>query len=175
MSIATRGGDDGSTALMYGRRVPKDHPRVRAYGAVDELTAALGLVRAALGGRDPAGFVESVQRDLIPLMAELAVDDADRGRFEKSKLPRLGPEALERLDAKVEELEAGGGAFTGWAIPGANEPGARLELARTVCRRAERELAALAAAGSTPGEHAGPFLNRLADVLWLLARQTEKD
>ncbi len=174
MSIATRTGDDGSTALLYGRRVPKDHPRVRAYGAVDELTAALGLARVVLAARS-AAFVEEVQHDLIPLMTELAVDGADRARFGKSKLPRLGPEAPERLDAKVEELEASAGAFEGWAIPGANEPSARLELARAVCRRAERELASLASSGEFVSPHARAYLNRLADLLWLLARQAEKE
>lgn len=174
MTIATRTGDDGSTSLLYGRRVPKNHPRVTAYGAVDELTTLLGLARVTLGGGTGASFLEAVQRDLIDLMAELAVADEDRARFESSNLSRIGTSELARLDAKIEELEAETGGFKGWVLPGANEPSARLEQARAVCRRAEREVAGVVAGGNAVSAEVRAYLNRLADVLWLLAREAER-
>ena len=172
-SIATRTGDDGTTALLYGQRVPKDHPQVEAVGAFDELNAALGAAKAA--DTDPArrAALEHIQRDLVALMGELACAEADAARYLDSKFPKITDADLTRLDAAVAALEARGLKFDGWATPGANPRAAALDVARAIARRAERRLVALA----TPGRTVRPLLlrytNRLADVLWLLAREAE--
>lgn len=173
MSIATRTGDDGSTALLYGRRVSKTHPRVQAYGTADELNAALGFARATAGDAWVREALLATQQELVGLMGELAVDDLDRERFLKSKLARLDEPHLARLDAAVAALEARKISFNAWATPGATLHAAALDLARTVCRRTERGIVALAEGGATVNPLALRYLNRLSDVLWLLARLDE--
>ncbi len=170
MSIATRTGDDGTTGLMFNRRVPKNHPRIVANGAVDELNAALGLARASAGEVSVAAILFAEQKCLVGLMAELATDDADRLRLLASKLQRLLPEDLARVDALVASLEEGKPAPSGWDTPGANLHHAQLHLARAICRRAERECVALRATGAQVPDLILQYLNRLADALWLLAQ-----
>ena len=170
MSIATRTGDDGTTGLMFNRRVPKDHPRIVANGAVDELNAALGLARASAHDVGVAAILFAEQKCLVGLMAELATDDADRPRLMASKFQRLLPEDLARVDALVASLEAGRATPGGWDTPGANPHHAHLHLARAICRRAERECVALRAAGMQVPDLVLQYLNRLADALWLLAQ-----
>lgn len=169
MSIATRTGDDGTTALMFNRRAPKTHPRIVAAGMVDELNAALGLARASTKNVKTAVILFAEQKCLVGLMGELATDDADRARFLESKLQRLLPEDLARLDAVVAELEAKLPPATDWDTPGENLAHAHLHLARVTCRRAERECVALRAAGAYVSDLILQYLNRLSDTLWLLA------
>ncbi|MEZ5276588.1 MAG: cob(I)yrinic acid a,c-diamide adenosyltransferase [Opitutaceae bacterium] len=173
MSIATRTGDLGTTALMYGRRVPKSHPRVEAYGTVDELNAALGFVRATADDPWVRELIEATQHELIGLMGELAVADEDRQRYEDSKYERTRPGHLDRLDALVVRLEGENIRFEGWATPGASLHAAALDLARTTCRRSERRIWGLEESGSPVNPLALKYLNRLSDVLWLLARRDE--
>jgi cob(I)alamin adenosyltransferase len=173
MSIATRTGDDGTTALMYGRRVSKAHPRVAAYGTADELNSALGVVRASADDPWVKDVVLATQKELVGLMGELAVDDADRERYLKSKLARLEEPHLQRLDDAVANVEARKITFEGWATPGATMHAASLDMARTVCRRTERAIVALAEAGSALNPIVLRYLNRLSDLLWLLARLDE--
>ncbi|TVR50510.1 MAG: cob(I)yrinic acid a,c-diamide adenosyltransferase [Puniceicoccaceae bacterium] len=173
MSIVTRTGDDGTTALLFGRRLSKNHPRVRAYGMVDELGAALGLCRAHGTAREWQDLLAAVQQTLVGLMGELAVADEDRERFLASKLQRLSQEDLERLDAAAVELEAVVGPFRGWVFPGATIEGAQCDFARTVCRRCERALVELQENGGLLPELALAYLNRLSDVLWLLGRRAD--
>jgi cob(I)alamin adenosyltransferase len=173
MSIVTRRGDHGVTSLLFGKQVAKSHPRIAAVGAVDELNSAIGLARA--GGASPAAvqLLADVQADLIALMGEVSVLPGDEGRYGQSGFARLTRAALERLDVAAARLEAGLGApGEGWATPGAcgGRAGAALDFARSVCRRAEREVWAI----DPPPELPGAYLNRLADVLWLLARSEEK-
>ncbi len=175
MSIATRTGDSGTTALMYNRRVPKCHPRVEACGAVDELNAALGLARALLGPGAAQDLISGVQRDLIGLMGELATASEDLPRYVTDGFPQLGPDWTARLDAQVQRLEAAGARFEGWATPGATLAAASLDLARTVARRAERAVCALRAANESINPEVLCYLNRLSDLLWLLARVAEQD
>jgi cob(I)alamin adenosyltransferase len=170
MSIATRTGDDGTTSLLYGRRVGKNDPRVEACGAVDELNAALGLARAQ-GGPGLAGDeILAVQKELVKLMGELAVAPEDFARYRADdRFAKLAEPALARLDRLVAQLEAKKLNFDGWATPGANLVSATLDLSRTICRRAERRVLDL-------GGESGlivRYLNRLSDVLWLFARQAE--
>jgi cob(I)alamin adenosyltransferase len=169
MSIATRTGDDGATALMFNRRVPKNHPRVVAGGAVDELSAALGLARASAADIAVAAILFAEQKCLVGLMAELATADADRPRLLESKLQRLQAEDLARLDALVADLEARKTPARGWDTPGESAHHAHLHLARAICRRAERETVALRATGAHVPDLVLQYLNRLSDALWLLA------
>jgi cob(I)alamin adenosyltransferase len=175
MSIATKTGDGGTTALMYHRRVSKRDPRVEAYGAVDELNAALGMARASAS--DPAlrRRLETIQKDLVVLMGELATHSDDLPRYAKDGYPVVTPALTAKMDAIVQEIEARQTVFKGWSTPGANMASATLELARTVCRRAERRACALQEAGALKNAEIIVYMNRLSDALWLMARQAEHD
>ena len=172
-SIATRTGDDGTTSLLYGQRVAKDHPQIEAVGALDELNAALGFAKATQpAGRDKAEL-ERVQQELVALMGEIACAEADAERYAKSKFAKIDDEALARIDAAVAALEARNLRFDGWATPGANLHAAALDLARTAARRAERRVTGLAAHGRSIRPVLLRYLNRVSDMLWLLAREAE--
>jgi len=173
MSIATKTGDGGSTGLMYHRRVSKCHPRVEAYGAVDELNAALGLARASAPSPAQNSRLEGIQKDLVVLMGELATQAEDLPRYVKDGYAVVTGELTAKLDLVVREIEARKIAFKGWATPGANQAAATLDLARTACRRAERRVCALQEAGQLQNREIIIYLNRLSDVLWLMARQAE--
>jgi cob(I)alamin adenosyltransferase len=174
VSIATRTGDDGTTGLLYGQRVPKDHPQIEAVGACDELNVALGA--AKLGVADPAtrGLLEDAQRALVALMGELACAESDAARYAESKFAKVGEGDVRRLDAAVAAVEAEGVKADGWATPGANPLASAYDQARVVARRAERRLAALPAQGRSVRPAMRQYLNRLSDLLWLLARRAEK-
>ena len=173
MSIATRTGDDGTTALMYKRRLRKHHPRVEAYGTVDELNSALGLARATAEADFVKGVLLKTQNDLVILMGELATHSDDFAQFEKDGFEHVTPEMTKRLDDAVAEIESQSITFKGWATPGHNQHSAALDVARTVCRRSERRVCELAEKESVPNREIVVYLNRLADLLWLLARWVE--
>ena len=173
MSIVTKTGDYGTTALMFNRRVSKCDARVEAYGTVDELNAALGLARASVPDAVLSEQLQSIQQDLILLMGELATAPEDLPRLAQSGLRQTSPTMTARLDGWVREVEAKQISFSGWALPGGNLPGAALDLARTVCRRAERRVCALHEAKQLANPEAIVYLNRLSDLLWLFARQSE--
>lgn len=172
-SISTRTGDQGTTSLLYGQRVPKTHPQIEAVGAFDELNAALGLAKAT--GLPPArhATLERLQKELVALMGEIVCAEADAERYATSKFPCLDQAAVDRLDAEVAALEAAGLRFDGWATPGANAPAAALDQARTLARRAERRLHALPDHGRRVRPLVAAYVNRAADLLWLLAREAE--
>ncbi len=162
--IYTRAGDAGETSLGDGSRVAKSDPRIEAYGTVDELNSALGL---ALAGGLPGEFqpwLEEIQNDLFDLGADLSVPLA--GARERLRVTAAQVERLERLCDRVNErLDP----LKSFVLPGGGEAAARLHLARTICRRAEREAVALAeAADVNPAALA--YLNRLSDLLFILAR-----
>ncbi len=172
-SIATRTGDDGTTSLLYGQRVPKDHPQVEAVGTLDELNAALGLAKASRpSGRD-AGELERIQQELVALMGEISCAEADTARHAASKFVRLDDAALARVDAAVAAIEARQPKFDGWATPGATLHAAALDLARTAARRAERRLVGLATQGRSLRPLLLHYINRVSDLLWLMAREAE--
>lgn len=173
MSIVTKTGDDGGTALMYGRRVPKNHPRVETYGTVDELNAALGLARATTDKNVIHENLLAIQKDLVVLMGELAVMPEDLLRYAKDGYSVVTPALTVKLDALVREIEAQAVSLKGWATPGATLNSAALDMARTVCRRAERHACALKEAGELKNTEIVIYLNRLSDLLWLMARQVE--
>ena len=167
MKIYTRSGDEGDTGLFGGGRVPKDHPRVAAYGDVDELNSALGLVRATL----PPLFDEllaSVQRDLFAMGGQLATPDPERvtRALEKAALSedRVGEleRAIDTADVELAPLKA-------FVLPGGTPKAATLHVARTVCRRAERSVVRLAREAEVHPDFVA-YLNRLSDLLFTLAR-----
>jgi cob(I)alamin adenosyltransferase len=173
-SIATRTGDDGTTSLLYGQRVPKDHPQIEAVGAYDELNVALGAVKPLLADAASRTLVHGLQNNLVALMGEVACAETDAARYAASKFAKISAADVTALDAAVAALEARGLKFDGWATPGANALGAAFDTARGVARRAERRLCALPAHGRTVRPELRQFTNRLADLLWLLARQAEQ-
>lgn len=173
MSIATRTGDNGSTGLMYNRRVSKCHPRVEAYGSVDELNTALGTARATAEHPFVRDHLLVVQKDLVILMGELATLPEDLDRYVKGGFQLVEPSLTTKLDALVQEIEAQNVSFKGWATPGATVNAAALDVARTTCRRAERRCCALHEAGQLHNAEILIYLNRLSDTLWLLARWVE--
>jgi cob(I)alamin adenosyltransferase len=174
VSIATRTGDEGTTGLLYGQRVPKDHPQIEAVGACDELNVALGAAKVLGPGAAAHALLEEVQRALVALMGELACAEADAARYAESKFSKVGEGEVRRLDAAVAALEAGGISAEGWATPGANPLASAFDQARVAARRAERRLTGLTAHGRSVRPVARQFLNRLSDLLWLLARQAEQ-
>jgi cob(I)alamin adenosyltransferase len=170
MSIVTKTGDQGETSLMYGRRVSKKDPRVEAYGAVDELTAALGLARAACNNNFVTEQIFAAQKELIDVMGELATSPEDRQRYLKDGFHVTDAKMVDRIGAVIVDLEKGDSLYPkDWVIPGANAISAALDFARTTCRRAERRVATL----NDPNPEILRFLNRLSDLCWLLARVME--
>lgn len=171
MSISTGTGDDGSTGLMFNRRVLKSSLRVEAYGTVDELNAHLGVARASLEG-EVGSLLLAIQKNLVVLMGELAVAEEDAERYRASAHPKMSDGMLGILDEAVKGIESRSVRFEGWATPGGTLAAAHLDVARTVCRRAEREVVRLGEGGAV-----NPliirYLNRLADLLWLMAREEE--
>lgn len=172
-SIVTRTGDAGTTGLMYNRRVPKSHPRVEAYGGVDELNAALGLARASTEDRFLSESLLGIQKQLVIVMGELATGVEDLDRYVRDGFQLVTAAQVTVLDDLVRTLESWKISFSGWATPGANRSAATLDVARTTCRRAERHVVALHEAGDLRNTEILVFLNRLSDLLWLMARWAE--
>lgn len=167
--IYTREGDDGTTGLFYGGRVPKDSELPRAYGAVDEAQSVIGLVRVAAGhGSEVDSIVVPIMRDLWVLMAELATLPENRSKLVDGKT-RVTAEMVEKLEHMIDSLDERFVPPTDFVVPGQNKVSALLDVGRTVARRAERH--SLAAA--PPPSQACPYLNRLSDLLWTLARWQE--
>lgn len=162
------------TGLMYGRRVPKNHPRVEACGAIDELNAALGLARATATANFIGENLLWIQKSLVDVMGEVGVLTEDRPRYAQAGYALVQPELTAKLEGLVAEIEAQQISFHGWATPGANVNSAALDVARTACRRAERRVFDLQSTGELANAEILIFLNRLSDLLWLFARWAEK-
>jgi cob(I)alamin adenosyltransferase len=173
-SIATKKGDDGTTGLLYGQRVSKDHPQVEAVGAYDELNAAIGFAKSVCTSAARRLILEQIQRDLVNMMGEIACAESDVPRYVESSFKKIGDAELARVDAAISSLEASNISFDGWATPGANLPSAALELARTTARRAERRLVSLSRCGRVVRPLLHQYANRIADLLWLMARDAER-
>lgn len=178
MSIATRTGDDGTTGLLYGQRVSKDHPQIETVGCFDELNVALGAIRPLLDSSERDGairaWIVAIQQNLIALMGEVACADMDSARYTASSFVKIAEADVARIDAVISELEARGLKAAGWATPGANARAIAFDAARVVARRAERRLASLPSRGRSVRPVARQFINRLSDALWLLAREAEQ-
>jgi cob(I)alamin adenosyltransferase len=166
------------TSLLYGQRVPKDHPQIEAVGAFDELNVAIGAVKPHLRddqrGLAIRALLVAVQKNLIALMGELACAPQDDARYTASKFEKLAAEDVRRLDEALNALEQRGLKFEGWATPGSNQTAAAFDLARATARRAERRLTALPQLGRPIRPELRQFINRLSDLLWLLAREAEQ-
>lgn len=164
--VYTRAGDDGTTGLLFGGRVGKDSELPRAYGAVDEAQAILGLARAEAGkGSELDDILIHICRDLWVLMAELATLPANRHKLVDEKTRVTAP-MVEKLEHMIDFLDERFEPPTDFVVPGQNKVAALLDVGRTVARRAERH----AIAAAPPPSQAGPYLNRLSDLLWTLAR-----
>jgi len=171
VSISTKRGDDGTTGLLYGGRVRKDSTRIETNGAVDEAQAALGLARAEVRGSKLDDELADLERGLWVLMAELATAPRNRTKLAPGVTLVTG-EMVEALDRRVHDLEAAGAVPSEFVVPGQSRASAALDLARTAVRRAERLAVAL---GLDEGSQVVPYLNRLSDLCWLLARSEEQD
>ncbi len=182
--VATGRGDDGTTGLLYGGpRIAKDDPRTEAYGTVDEAVAALGTARAELATKRQYGvlppqlaglsdLILRLQRELFVVGAELATTPAAADRLQDG-VTRVSERMVDGLEAALADLERGIEIPKEFVVPGETRLSAAVELSRTVVRRAERRAVALRHAGQLPGEWLLPYLNRLADLLWVLARAAE--
>ncbi len=173
MSIVTKTGDLGQTSLMYNRRVSKCHPRVEAYGTVDELNAALGVARASTSLAPVCEHILGIQKGLVQLMGELATAVEDLPRFLKDGFQPVHSGMTAQLDEIIQNIEKKGISYRGWATPGNTLSSATFDMARTICRRAERHVCALQEAGQLQNDEIIIYLNRLSDLLWLFARLTE--
>ena len=165
MKIYTRTGDDGTTGLLGPGRVPKSAPRVEAYGAVDELNAVLGTVRVLEGARAYETELEAIQSALFDVGAELAASARERGATPS----RVPADAVQTLEAWIDRFETDLPALRNFILPGGGALSAQFHLARTVCRRAERRVVALASAEAVAADVVR-YLNRLADLLFVMAR-----
>jgi cob(I)alamin adenosyltransferase len=169
MKVYTRRGDDGTTGLLFGGRVAKDAPAMRANGAVDEAQALIGVARAqAARGNELDAILIGVERDLWVLMADVALnpEHRDRGRPGQTLVTA---EMVAALEQTIDDVYARFDPPRDFAVPGEDAVAAAIDVARTVVRRAERETLSAAAEGS----HVLPYLNRLSDLLWTLARWIE--
>jgi cob(I)alamin adenosyltransferase len=175
MSIVTKTGDKGETALMYGRRVSKSNPRVDAYGCVDELNAALGVARAFSENAFISEQILSVQKDLIVVMGELATAREDIDRYVKDEFKLTDAEMIDRIGGVIVDLEKDKSLYPkDWVIPGGTVVSAALDLARTTCRRAERRVTVFIANEKDFNPEILRYLNRLSDLCWVLARYAER-
>ena len=184
-AVATKKGDDGTTGLLFGGdRIPKDDLRTEAYGTLDETVAALGLARAELDVKRrldalPAALAEieplilRIQRELFVAGAELAANPAAWERLQDGTT-RVSAAMVSGIEAVLADYEARIEFPREFVVAGETRTSAALELARTIVRRAERRAVTLDRAGLVPGPHLLAYLNRLADLLWVLARAAEQ-
>ena len=169
-SISTKRGDAGETSLAGGVRVSKGSLRVETYGTVDELNSSLGFARSICEDAEIAAFTKGVQQDLFKIGSSLATPP------ESPKPPIAIDEALsERLTAEVHRLEAIDGMLADWSIPGEHRAAAAYDVARTICRRAERSLVRLQESEAAVQPAILSYVNRLSDLLWLFGRKLEHD
>ena len=168
--IYTRTGDKGSTGLGTGERVSKDAPRITAYGTVDETNSAIGVVRLYLGNHpDVDQKLKRIQNDLFDLGADLCVPD--RGEKLDYEPLRVSDDQVKRLEAEIDELNAELKPLKSFVLPGGTPAAAALHVARTVCRRAERDIVTLAGLDGEPVSDAAlKYINRLSDFLFVISR-----
>jgi cob(I)alamin adenosyltransferase len=168
MSIATTRGDGGQTGLAGGIRISKADQRVETYGTVDELNTVLGFARSICTNKEIRDWTEGIQRSLFRLGSALATPPESR-----KQPPSITADDVEGLTKLVHQIEATEGILSDWSLPGAHTESAAYEVARTVCRRAERNAVRLAASGVEVKAEILAFLNRLSDLIWLFGRLIE--
>jgi len=168
MSIATKRGDGGQTGLAGGIRVSKSDLRVESYGSVDELNTFLGFARSICQNKEIAEWTEDIQRTLFRVGSALATPPES-----KKKAPVISTEDVDKLTDLVHKIEATEGILADWSLPGAHTESAAYEVARTVCRRAERNVVRFVENGGSVQAEVLAYLNRLSDVIWLFGRLIE--
>ena len=169
MSIATKTGDKGQTSLIGGARVSKSDLRVETYGSIDELGAQMGFARSICDDEEVTEIIKSIQKELFLVSSVVATMPES-----KRQPPEVTPAMIDALTAHVERIEKMDGIIGDWALPGDHRAAAALDIARTVCRRAERRLVELTQQDERPQlQNAVTYLNRLSDLLWLLGRLLE--
>ena len=169
-SISTMRGDGGETTLAGGVRVSKGSARVETYGTIDELNSALGFARSICEDEEMAGLTKSIQQDLFKIGSSLATP------AESPKPPvTIDSSLVDRLTTEVHRIEAIEGILADWSIPGEHRAAAAFDVARTICRRAERVLVRLLESGAALQPAILPYVNRLSDLLWLFGRKLEHD
>lgn len=169
VKVYTRKGDDGSTGLYGGGRIPKDDPAPEAYGAVDEAQATIGVARAEVEkGSEFDEMLIGLERDLWVLMAELATDVSNRHKLSDG-VTLVTAAMVDSLETQIDDVSARFEPPKEFVVPGENRVAALLDVSRTVVRRAERR----SLRASEPGSHVVAYLNRLSDLLWTLARWQE--
>lgn len=169
-SISTMRGDEGETSLAGGVRVSKASIRVETYGTIDELNSTMGFARSICDDEDIAALTKTIQQDLFKIGSSLATPP-------ESPKPQviIEPGLVDRLTAEVHRIEAIEGVLGDWSIAGEHSAAAAYDVARTVCRRAERALVRLQEAGTVVQPGILAYVNRLSDLLWLLGRKLEHD
>ncbi len=169
-SISTMRGDGGETSLAGGLRVSKASVRVEAYGTIDELISCLGVARATCDDGEVTALTKSIQQDLFTIGSSLATPN-------ESPKPQVVVEAAlaDRLTNAVHRLESVDGMVIDWSLPGEHRSAAQFDLARTICRRAERAIVRLQESGAAIQPSIVTYINRLSDLLWLCARKLERD
>ena len=175
MKIYTKRGDDGTTGLLYGGRVDKDDWRTEAYGTTDEAVSALGVARADLTAPDDGEWADrllAVQRALFVVGAQLATDPEHWPQLSEG-VSLVTPQMVDELESHIDELTERFPLPQEFTVPGARRPGATIDLARTIVRRAERQVVHLRREGLLPDEVLLRYLNRLSDYLFVLARCVE--
>jgi cob(I)alamin adenosyltransferase len=168
MSISTTGGDKGQTGLAGGFRVSKADLRVEAYGSIDELNTVLGFARSICQNQEIAAWTETIQRTLFRVGAALATPPES-----KKQPPVVSTEDVEMLTGLVHKIEAIEGILSDWSLPGAHTESAAYEVARTVCRRAERNAVRFMENGGVVKAEIIAYLNRLSDAIWIFGRLIE--
>jgi cob(I)alamin adenosyltransferase len=169
-SISTMRGDGGETSLAGGVRVSKGSARVETYGTIDELNSALGFARSICDDAEMAALAKTIQQDLFKIGSSLATP------AESPKPPVvIDPALVDRLTTEVHRIEAIEGVLADWSIPGEHLAAAAFDVARTICRRAERALVRLLESGAAIQPAILPYVNRLSDLLWLFGRKLEHD
>jgi cob(I)alamin adenosyltransferase len=168
MSIATMRGDGGQTGLAGGVRVSKASARVEAYGTIDELISSLGFARAICADGEIRTRTKTIQKELFAVGSAMATPPEG-----SKKPPEIGDALVDALTADVHRIEAMPGILADWSIPGEHAESAAYDVARTVCRRAERLAVGLVEGGIDVQPNVVRYLNRLSDLLWLFSRQIE--
>jgi cob(I)alamin adenosyltransferase len=167
-SIATQHGDGGNTRLIGGIQVSKSDLRVEAYGAIDELGAVMGFARSICGDEEVDRLTKEIQRELFIVASSVA-----NPRALQKQPPDVTSAMAERLTQEVNRIECLAGILSDWALPGDHTAAAAYDMARSVCRRAERSVVRLREAGEEVSDEVVRYLNRLSDLLWLFGRALE--
>ena len=168
MSIATKAGDAGETGLIGGDRVSKADARVEAYGTIDELGASLGFARSICADAEVGALTKEIQRELFSVSGAVANPQAAA-----KEPPYVSDAMIDSLTAHVHRIEATEGILSDWSLPGEHAAAAAYDVARTICRRAERSVVRLAETEEGVPPQVTTYLNRLSDLLWLFGRLLE--